>query len=369
MKKIISIILIFSILIIPLHFYSYSQSVDEEAIPEANDNLLNLSEEEKNILEELFLVLQDIMEMEEKEKSIALTMEELEKNIIDIESTIEDETNKYNNNLNIMEEVLKSYQRNGSTSFLELILSSDSLGTLLKRINALRDISRNTENLLNTIEEGKEKLIEEKNGLDDALKVYEIRQKELQDALDKKFALKDDLERRLSSLKEEKSKYEDYLRKLETSFKDIKPIFSDTINTFVKMIEDGKLPDDVISITLSPPNIRGVIKEDNLRSILKSYRFPTEFDLLFTTDKLELYMPDLDLYMAGTFEIIDPQTIKLKVVDGKYLGFTLEQASIEELFKNGYLIMNFKSLLGKSRIKTVEIKDKILELYITPAFS
>lgn len=368
MKKIISILLVFSILIIPLNFYSYSQPIDKVTASGPNDNLLNLSDEEKSILEELFLVLQDIMEMEEKEKSIALTMEELKGNIIDIESTIEDETNKYNNNLNIMEEVLKSYQRNGSTSFLELVLSSDSLGTLLKRINAIRDISRNTENLLISIEEGKEKLIDEKNNLDNNLKVYETSKKELEDALAKKFVLRDDLERRLSALKEEKSKYEDYLRRLETSFKDIKPIFSETINAFVKMIEDGKLPDDVISVTLAPPNIRGIISEDRLRDVLKSYRFPTDFDLVFTKEKLELYMPNLDLYMAGTFEIIDPQTIKLKVIDGKYLGFTLEQASIEELFKNGYLIMNFKSILGKNRIKSVEIKDKTLELYITPTF-
>lgn len=380
MKRFLSIILIITILIIPfditihssllaLHYsYSYSQPSNEESVSEVRDSLVELSDEEKEILEELFLVLQDIMEMEEKEKSIILAMEGLKINIIDIEDRIKDETIKYESNLNIMEEVLKSYQRNGSISYLELILSSDSLGTLLKRINAIRDISRNTENLLNTIEEGKEKLINEKKNLNNTLEDYEIRQKELEDALDKKFALKDDLERRLSSLKEEQFKYEDYLRRLEMSFHEIKPIFSETINTFVKMIEDGNLPEDVINISISLPNIKGVIYEDDLRNILKAYKFPTDFDLVFTKGRLELYMPELNLYMAGAFEIVDPQTIKLKVVDGKYMGLTLEQASIEELFKNGYLIMNFKSLLDKNKIKSVEIKDKSLELYITPAF-
>lgn len=380
MKRIISIILVISILIIPFgitihsslftinYSYGYSQPANEESVSEVRDSLLELSDEEKKILEELFLVLQDIMEMEEREKSIVLAMEELKENIIVIEDRIKEVTSKYESNLNIMEEVLKSYQRNGSTSFLELILSSDNLGTLLKRINAIRDISRNTENLLNAIEKGKEKLEEEKRTLNEALAVYENRQKELKDALDKKFALRDDLERRLSSLKESQVKYEDYLKRLEMSFHEIKPVFSETINTFVKMIEDGNLPEDVIDITISLTNIKGVIHEDDLRKILMTYKFPTSFDLVFTKNKLELYMPEINLYMAGTFEIVDPQTIKLKVVDGKYMGLTLEQASIEELFKNGYLIMNFKSLLDKNKIKSVEIKDKSLELYITPVF-
>lgn len=368
MKRFLSIILIIAIIIVPFSIYSYSQPSNEESVSEVQNSIVELSDEEKKILEELFLVLQDIMEMEEREKSIILAMESLKINITDIEDRIKDETIKYESNLNIMEEVLKSYQRNGSTSFLELVLSSDSLGTLLKRINAIRDISRNTENLLNTIEEGKEKLVEEKKNLNSTLEDYEIRQKELKDALDKKFALKDDLERRLSSLKEEQSKYEDYLRRLEMSFHEIKPIFSETINTFVKMIEDGNLPEDVMDISISLPNIKGVIYEDELRNILKAYKFPADFDLVFTKERIELYMPELNLYMAGTFEIVDPHTIKLKVVDGKYMGLTLEQASIEELFKNGYLIMNFKSLLDKNKIKSIEIKDKSLELYITPVF-
>lgn len=373
MKRFLSIILLLTLIIVPigiiLHYsYSYSQPAKEESVSDVRDNLLELSDEEKEILEELFLVLQDIMEMEEKEKSILVVMEALKNNIYDIEDRIENETNKYESNLNIMEEVLKSYQRNGSTSYLELILSSDSLGTLLKRINAIRDISRNTENLLNKIEEGKEKLVQEKKNLNNTLENYEVIQKELKDALDKKFALRDDLERRLSSLKEEQSKYEDYLNRLEMSFHEIKPVFSETINTFVKMIEDGNLPEDVINITITLPNIKGVIYEEDLRNILKAYAFPTDFDLVFTKDKLELYMPKLNLYMAGAFEIVDPQTIKLKVLDGKYMGLRLEQASIEELFKNGYLIMNFKSLLEKNKIKSVEIKDKSLELYITPVF-
>lgn len=368
MKRFLSIILIIAIIIVPFSIYSYSQPSNEESVSEVQNSIVELSDEEKKILEELFLVLQDIMEMEEREKSIILAMESLKINITDIEDRIKDETIKYESNLNIMEEVLKSYQRNGSTSFLELVLSSDSLGTLLKRINAIRDISRNTENLLNTIEEGKEKLVEEKKNLNSTLEDYEIRQKELKDALDKKFALKDDLERRLSSLKEEQSKYEDYLRRLEMSFHEIKPIFSETINTFVKMIEDGNLPEDVMDISISLPNIKGVIYEDKLRNILKAYKFPADFDLIFTKERIELYMPELNLYMAGTFEIVDPHTIKLKVVDGKYMGLTLEQASIEELFKNGYLIMNFKSLLDKNKIKSIEIKDKSLELYITPVF-
>lgn len=362
MKRYISFILIL-LIILPIGLLSYSQPLDN---PLPENTLLELSEEEKIILEELFLVLQDIMEMEEIEKGLSLSIDNLEVDIDKIQNNIEKETNIYKKNLEIMENVLKSYQRNGSTSFIELIISSNSLKVLLKRINAIRDISRNTENLLEQIDENKQKLIDEKKNLNSTLDLSKIRQRELKEALDKKFALKDDLERRLESLKEEQSKYEDYLGKLETSFQSIKPIFTDTINTFVDMIENGYLPEDVINISFSFPLIKGIINEDNLRDVLESYSFPTAFDLVFLNDKIELYIPDLNLYIYGDFEIMDSHTIQLKVEGGKYMGLLLEKKSIEELFKNGALIMNFAKILEKNKIKSVEIKEKRLELFITP---
>lgn len=367
-KRIICFVLLISILFTAYSKTSYSDPVtlEEESTEEIRNSLTELSIEEKKILESLFTLVQEIMEMEYKEKTTEIQINHLKEDIEDIETKIEAETLKYDTNLDIMEEVLKFYQKNGANSYLELILSSESLGILLKRLNAIRDISKNTTNLLESLEDSKKKLIVDKQNITDTLKLIEVRQNELKEALRQKLVLRDGLEIKLGSLQEDREKYEEYLSALEKSFNDIKPIFSDTINTFVKIIEEGALPEEIIDITLSLPTISAVIDGDLLSDVLSVQNFQTKLDLLFLEDKLELNMPDINIIMRGTLEILNDQALVFKVENGEYMGLPLELSAIEELFKDGYLELNFKGLLGKNKIKSIKILPHSLELYVTP---
>lgn len=367
-NRIICFVLLISILFTAYSKTSYSDPVtlEEESTEEIRNSLTELSIEEKKILESLFTLVQEIMEMEYKEKTTEIQINHLKEDIEDIETKIEAETLKYDTNLDIMEEVLKFYQKNGANSYLELILSSESLGILLKRLNAIRDISKNTTNLLESLEDSKKKLIVDKQNITDTLKLIEVRQNELKEALRQKLVLRDGLEIKLGSLQEDREKYEEYLSALEKSFNDIKPIFSDTINTFVKIIEEGALPEEIIDITLSLPTISAVIDGDLLSDVLSVQNFQTKLDLLFLEDKLELNMPDINIIMRGTLEILNDQALVFKVENGEYMGLPLELSAIEELFKDGYLELNFKGLLGKNKIKSIKILPHSLELYVTP---
>src|SRR5690554_4350607 len=117
MKRLISILLIISLL--AFYSLSYSDNLNQEnqesvsGISEVRDNLKELSSEEKQILEELFLIVQEIKEMEELEKLTALEIDDLKEEINEMEYQIQKKQEEYDDNLNIMEEVLKSYQRNG----------------------------------------------------------------------------------------------------------------------------------------------------------------------------------------------------------------------------------------------------------------
>lgn len=367
-KKLLCFILIICILFSTFSEISYSDPInlEEESTEEIKNSLTELTIEEKKILESLFTLVQEIMEMEYKEKTTEIEILNLQENIKSIEIKIENETLKYNTNLDIMEDILKYYQKNGANSYLELILSSKSLSVLLKRLNAIRDISKSTSELLESLEASKNKLIIEKQNIASTLELIKARQEELKEALRQKVILREDLELRLVSLQEDRNKYEEYLVSLEKSFNEIKPIFSNTINTFVKMVEDGELPEEVIDITLSFPTINGVIKGDILSKVLSLQEFPTKLDLLFMKDILELHMPEINIIMRGNLEILNDQALVYKVNNGEYMGLPLEVSVIEELFKDGYLQLNFKVLLGKNKIKSINIMDDRLELIITP---
>lgn len=362
---------VIAILIIFSFTLSFSEpSTSEEGITgvsNAKENLDDLTLEEKNILEELFIIVQEVKEMEEVEKNTSLEIIDLKTEIVDMEGLIEEQTSKYNDNLYIMEQILKSHQKNGATTYLDLILSSDSLETLIRRINMLRDISRSTTVLLDELEDAKEKLINDKNQLQATLSLVETRQRDLQLALEKKVALKENLEARLNSLQDDKAKYESYLDKLENSWAIIKPVFSETITQLTTMIESGNLPEETIDIGISLDGVKGIIHEDIIREILAYETFPTSVDILFSKDNIQLSMPDIDIYMTGYLEILEnKQSLVFKMQEGSYLGMKLEKSSMEELFNVGYLEFHFKKLLNKSTIRSIKINEDNLELIINP---
>ena len=335
---------------------------------EARENLTDMTQEEKKVLEELFIIVQSIKETENIQESTKVEIENLRIDIKNMEAQITEQEKKYDDNLHIMEEILKNYQKNGATSYLNLILSSDSLHTLLRRINIIRDISRSTNTLLEDLEAAKAELIEDKAKIEETLDLVEERQKQLEDTLMKSNALKNNLELKLASLQEDKSKYESYLNNLETTWKEIKPLFSNTISMLVRTIEEGNVPDDTILLSnISLISVTGTISEAKFKNILKSLDFPTKVDIELSDGKIELIMPEIEIYMSGTLEIMDnKQSLIFNMEQGSYMGMKLEKSALEELFSFGYLELNFKSMLGRSTIKSIKIKDDSLELKLNP---
>lgn len=370
MNKFISLLLI--VIILTSYSFSFSDKLvgQEEPISgvdNVKDSLGDLSLEEKEILEELFLIVQGIKEMEELEKLTSMEIDHIKESIIDMEIQIGKKENEYNDNLNIMEEILKGYQKNGSTTYLEMILSSDSLGTLLKRINSIRDISRSTSILLEELENSKAKLLIDKEKLDLSLNQLDQRQDELNIAIEKSVSLRDNLENKLSSLQEDKLKYEEYLSLLENEWVKSRPIFTETINELVRIIETGDVPGNMIRISFTTNGIKGTIEEDYINDVLESKDLPTDAKLLFSNDTIELALTELDLYMSGNLQLLDDKkSLRFIMDEGEFHGMKLEQAAMEELFSFGYLQFNFQKYLGGNTIRSININKDTLELIINP---
>lgn len=365
MKRFIGISLVLVILFSFALGINATLSTDKTS--EESKSIEELTNEEKIILEELFIIVQEIKEMEEVEFTASIEIENLKDEIEAIEGQIQEKTIEYNDNLNIMEKILKSYQKNGSNTFLDLILGSESLSTLLRRINLIRDISRSTEDLLIELEDAKEALVMDRNKIKEKLEDVEEKQRQVREAIQKQNTLKDDLEERLASLQDEKSKYEEYLSRLENSWTDIKPIFTETINQLTKMIEDGNIPQDTIDIKISFTGVKGIIREESLDRILSSQPFPTKVEMKLNKDNMELILPEIGIHMSGSLEILEnKQSLRYNMESGSFLDMKLERSALEELFTFGYLEFNFKKLLEKSTIKNVIIYDDRLELIINP---
>ena len=140
MKRFISMLILISLL--ALYSFSYSDNIEQTSeesvsgVTDVKDSLSDLSNEEKKILEELFLIVQQIKEMEELEHLTALEIDDIRKEILDMENNIQTMQEEYDENLYIMEDVLKIYQRNGATTYLALILLSNVFKLSELRINS-----------------------------------------------------------------------------------------------------------------------------------------------------------------------------------------------------------------------------------------
>ena len=79
--------------------------------------------------------MQEIEGLERDYLAINKEIESLKIDVSDLEINIDKEEEKYNQNLIILEEILKSYQRMGPASYLEIILESKDISDFLRRIN------------------------------------------------------------------------------------------------------------------------------------------------------------------------------------------------------------------------------------------
>ncbi len=359
-------ILVALAIILNLFTSVYSSQLNEVTNFENSSSITQLNDEEFLILDQLYLIQQEINEMEITEKKIKQEIDNLQVSIQELEKNIEDMTKSYDNNLDIMESVLKSYQKNGALNYLQLILNSKDLPTLLRRINSIREVSRNTSNLLEIIDKERDELLIEKTNLDNNLLVLDNTRKQLEETLANKLEIKTTLESRLNELMDEKQKYLTYLDELNNRWIQSKPIFEEVIKQLVKIVETGDLPPDLIETKISLARIYGIINEDLLNVELSKKGLSTPLTVIFRENEMVLNLRELQLIIHGSLEQIDDQTLRFNMTKGQYMGLNLEKSSLEELFDFGYLDLRFSTLLGRNKIRSVKIYDGYLELNILP---
>ena len=328
------------------------------------EKLIGISTEEKKVLQTLFTLSQEITVMAAQEKELALDIDKANQELISIEASIADEEVNYIKKQEALKRVLKIYQKMGPGSYLEIIMGSDSLSTLLRRINTLRDLTRNTGELLETLEVSKDKLTLDRGKLVEKLTLIKEKQEQAKEALANKLKLQKDVETYLTSLKQESKFYEEQLANIKTMLDELKPLLAKAAKEFSSIISDGSLPQDALKMKVSLFNIKGTIDQKTFNDIISKQANLSRMVFKFNTDEIEISIPEKNLVISGAFIIRDENILGFQAQKGSFYGMPLESEYIKELLGEEGIALDFKPLLGKNTLQSIKLLDGYIELNI-----
>lgn len=337
-------------------------------ISNPRQSLEDISAEEKVVLEELFFLSQEIDEMMRKEKELLKESESIQNEILLMEIDISERQQDYDTQLKILEQVLVAYQKNGMASFFETLLSAENLTDFLKRLNVIQELSRNTGEMLQSMEEEKSNLILQREMLISNKALLEETRLDIQNTLTEKLRLKQEQEDFLASLSEEKEHYQEQLGKLDESWGEVKELFSDMSKEFSRVFNESDISYEDFNIRLDFLSVKGSITEDVINEIIeKDAKLPLMiFDI--SPEMILIEVPEMHLLLHGNIAIESESVLKFEVTGGAFYGMKLEKPSIDELFRDGYLLIDFGELIGDITLQSVEMKDGFIEFKVKPFF-
>lgn len=304
--------------------FSVSNHVSGETMKEMQDNLDGINEAEKVTLKELFLLSQEIEEMEREEIKITNDIQTLEADINILESKIKTQQEDYDSQLSVLKKVLVSYERMGPASYLETLLSAEDFTTFLRSINIIRNLSHNVNKLLDSIEVEKKQLTEEKDVLDNKVAKLEEKREALKEPLLKKQQLKAEQEAYLNSLEGDKLYYKEQLDNLEQMWEASKKVFTQIVDDFKTIISSGSFQTEDLNINFSFGKISGSINEDTFNRIIEENSKLPKLVFHFKEDQIEIEIPENHLILRGKFTIEDKSSLKFQVESGSFYDLPLE---------------------------------------------
>lgn len=341
---------------------------EAEVITEVQEKLISISEEEKAVLETLYNMEQEISELEREEERASSQVESYKQEIEVTEGLIKEEEYAYALNRDVLKEILVTYQKMGPGTFLEILLDSDSIVTFLRRLNTLRDLTRNTGELMVLLDESKAKLAKEKELLSGKLRLIVEEQDRLSKLLAERLKLREEQETYLATLEDQRGTYEEYLKEIKSAWDELKPVFIQATSQFSLLVEEGSLPPEALEVSLTLSHIKGTIKEEAFNDVIMTNSDLPEMKFKFLEGEIELSIAKKNLVLIGNFIVEEDNDLKFEATEGSFYGLPLEQGSIDELFDEGYLVLKLRPLIGDSKVDSVKSLEGSIELLIKPEF-
>jgi peptidoglycan hydrolase CwlO-like protein len=330
------------------------------------EKLAGISEEEKKLLQSLFVLTQEIEIFEREEKKLALEIEAANQELKKLETEIAKEQADYARNQEALRRFFKTYQRMGPGSYLEIIMDSDSMSTFLRRLNILRDLTRNVGKLLDMLAESRDKLSDEKMKVAAQLKLIVQKQEQSKEAFAQKLKLKKEQEEYLASLNEKSKFYQEQLANIQKMLDELKPLLSQAAKEFSNIIADGGISADALKISISLFRIKGTIEEKAFNDIISKRTSLEALEFAFHTDQVVITIPEKQLQLSGKFVIQEGNILSFQPEEGSFYGMPLEVEYIEELMNESNLALDLKPLLGKNILQSIKLQEGYIELFVQP---
>lgn len=337
----------------------------EPSPDDAKSQLDEISAEEMQIVENLFVLSSEIELLNTEIKALNKSMDGIATSIEEKNRLISLQIESYESMKENLAQVLKIQQRAGITSRLETLLKSTSLKDFIGRVNLIRDLSKNIDRLMKETDSQRLAIESERYNLQALLTDLSAKEQELKMSLAEKSKAAEALEAYLESLESEKAYYEAYLNSIERVWGELKPLFATTVAAFTKIIETGDLPEDTVEVAVSLFNTRGIISENKFNDILSKRKDLPELKFDFIKEGVVLSFPAYNVKIEGAFERVDNQTILYRVEGGTFYDLPMNDSALKDLFSDGDLIFSLKSILGKNGIRRIDHYDDRIELQIS----
>lgn len=324
--------------------------------------------EETEVIKKIFNLVIEMENIKKEKEDLVNEISFMNTKITHLNSNIDAQRIIYENTRSGLNQVFKSYQKFGSFSYLEIILQADSLSDFIRRLNTIKDMGRNTYSLLNTLHENKSNLEMEINNHQEMLKQLADAEAQLENSFRNVSKIKAKMENYLITLEDKRDHHLNKLYEMQLAWVEAKPFLLNSLKELSMVVNRGDIPLDALNTTITLRGIRGSLSHEIFNEIIsqKSGHSNTVFKFLPRVAVLEL--KDKNLVLEGTFSIIDKSSIIFTVLGGTFYEFPLDNNSLNDLFQDTQLIMDFQALLGRNVLQSIEIKDGHIELMIIPSF-
>ena len=342
-------------------------------ITEIEGKLEGISEEEKAVLEELFTIQQEIEDTKRREEEITRQIDDLNIQITTLEVEIAGKKKDYDQQLNVMKQVLVNYQREGPASYLELLLNTNSLSEFIMSLNIMKDITHNVEELLTSLNQGKQVLKEEKGKLDEKSLLLSQNKTELVKILSEEEALLKEQKERLAMLYDSRNQYEEQLNRVSQMWEECQSFFPDMVSELSRIIGSGYFTVEDLNLNYGIFSARGYLEEERFNQVLSDHSAFTETIFHFEEEQVVIEVSDLHLILSGTFVIAGKSAIRYEVESGTFYDMPLEKESVKKLFENGPLLIDFSRISGdmaiiEFKLNEVTSGDGTLDFVVIPQF-
>ena len=354
-----------------LWFASFLSTTGQAPIESAVDPQAKIRETEARETETLSTLrsLQlDIARKGVEADQLVAEQKHLQERLLVIEAGLRAEQDRYRGNSEALGNVLVAWQTAGPGSRLELLLSSDSLSLFLQRLSAMRQLDRDTDALLEQLEQNLAAMDAQKSRQQEAIAALEQKAVALQNTLRSMQQEEARLDAALIALAEERGRYEAMLAELEKTWAQSMLVFPQLTKSFTRVIETGSFPDDALEIVFGPAGVTALMRQNRFQSILDNADGLPPLTFEFLKGQVRLLVPEAELDLRGVFEVRKGVTLVFRPTSGSQGNLVLTPEQLVDLSRKGTLEFRLEPILMGTTIRDAVSEPGVLNLSIAMDF-